>query len=352
MSQNSGGFDSCRNRSSTGENPVEIDDTDPETLYPSSSRTSFESITWPDSLAGAGSGKDPALSADISMSRNIIIAIAAIGAFTSSAAARERRPEIVTGSQPAFTALQVEPADEPPHVAKAGASANEPQILADLVSAPSVIPSGPRDLPRDYELEMASIAQRLSTDMEAISKSVGTGQITREQGEYVNGERCQVAMMQFQLFGALHIILEEDIARAPAVRTKPNPSAGGEMVLVALPFSSLELNPSLVEYLGLNPAQVRSIQRLMDQERPTTEPLMLELRAVSRELGIVIRQSQNKDDGAASQRLRSSQARLIKQLIKANSRLQRRIDDVLDPQQRKKLDAFRRTVEVTVGEGN
>src|SRR5580658_3541539 len=95
MSQNSGGFDSCRNRSSTGENPVEIDDTDPETLYPSSSRTSFESITWPDSLAGAGSGKDPALSADISMSRNIIIAIAAIGAFTSSAAARERRPEIV-----------------------------------------------------------------------------------------------------------------------------------------------------------------------------------------------------------------------------------------------------------------
>jgi hypothetical protein len=259
---------------------------------------------------------DPALSEDISiMSRNIILAIAVIGTFTSSAAARERRPGIVTASPPAFTAPQVElPDDEPPHVAMVGASANEPHILADLVSVPSVIPRGPRDLPRDYELEMASIAQRLSMDLGAISKAVGTGQITKEQGEHVSGERCQAAMMQFQLFGALRAILEEDIARTPAVRTKPNPSAGGEMVLVALPFSSLELNPSLVEYLGLNPAQVRSIQRLMDQERPTTEPLMLELRAVSRELGVVIRQSQNKDDGGASQRLGASQARLIKQL--------------------------------------
>src|ERR1700677_2167994 len=164
------------------------------------------------------------------MSRNIIIAIAVIGAFTSSAAARERRPEIVTASQPAFTALQVQPDDEPPHVAMVGASANEPQILADLVSAPSVIPSGRRDLLRDYGFEMAFIAQRLSMDLEAISKAVGTRQITREQGEYVGGERCQAAMTQFQRFGALHTIPKEDIARTPTVRTKPNPSAGGEMV--------------------------------------------------------------------------------------------------------------------------
>jgi hypothetical protein len=38
--------------------------------------------------------------------------------------------------------------------------------------------------------------------------------------------------------------------------------------------------------------------------------------------------------------------------MRANSRLQRRIDEVLDPQQRKKLETFKRSGEVTVGEGN
>jgi hypothetical protein len=38
--------------------------------------------------------------------------------------------------------------------------------------------------------------------------------------------------------------------------------------------------------------------------------------------------------------------------MRANSRLQRKINDVLDPKQRKKLDSFQRTTEVTVGGGN
>jgi hypothetical protein len=203
---------------------------------------------------------------------------------------------------------------------------------------------------RDYELEMASIAAQLSMDLGVISNAVRTGQIIREQGEYVSGERYQVAMRQFQLLGALHSILEEDIARAPAAPTEPTPSPGGETVLVAMPFSSLQLNPSLVEYLGLNPTQVRSIQRLMDQERPRTQPLMLELRTVSAESGVAVRQS-NDNEGIA-QSLGARQTRLLKQLMRANSRLQRRIDDVLDPQQRKKLDAFRRDTEVSVVQSN
>ena len=38
--------------------------------------------------------------------------------------------------------------------------------------------------------------------------------------------------------------------------------------------------------------------------------------------------------------------------MRANSGLQRQINDVLDPQQRKKLDSFKRTSEVTMGEGS
>jgi mevalonate kinase len=191
-------------------------------------------------------------------------------------------------------------------------------------------------------------------DLAVISNAVGTGQITREQGEFASGERYQVAIMQFQLFSALHAMLEADIALTPPVRTDSTSSSAGDLVLVAMPFSSLQLSPSLVEYLGLTPSQVRSIQKLMDQERPTTEPLMHELRRISGELGAALQQSHSNEDEGPPQRqkLAATQARILKQLMRANSRLQRRINDVLGPQQRKKLDSFKRTSEVAVGEGN
>jgi len=259
---------------------------------------------------------------------------------------------IVTASQPVFSAAPRKVhGDEPPPVAMVSVSADDTHVLADIVEMSPVIPRGPLDVLRDYELEMASIAEQLSSDLGVISNAVEKGQITREQGEYASEERYQVAMMQFQLFGALHAMLEQDIARTPAV-PEPAPSLSAEMVMVAMPFSSLQLNPSLVEYLGLNPTQVRSIQRLMERERPTTEPLMLKLRTISVELGVAIEQSQSNDNEGAAQQLAATQARLLKKLMIANSRLQRRIDDVLNPQQRQKLDAFKRTGEVTVGQGN
>jgi Spy/CpxP family protein refolding chaperone len=259
----------------------------------------------------------------------------------------------VTASQPAFTVVQRNPTDdEPPHVTIAGASTDKAYIPADLLATAAVMPRGPRDLLRDYELEMASIAGQLSMDLGAISNAVGTTQITREQGEYVSGEVFQVAMMRFQLLGALHAMLEADIARTPAVRTDPTPPPAGETVLVAMPFSSFPLSPSMVEYLGLTSTQAKAIQKLMDQERPTTEPLIHELRTVGGELCAAIQQSQNHQNEGTAQRLAARQARLLKQLMRANFRLQRRINDVLDSQQRKKLDSFKRTSEVMVGEGN
>jgi Spy/CpxP family protein refolding chaperone len=132
----------------------------------------------------------------------------------------------------------------------------------------------------------------------------------------------------------------------------PTPSSTGEVVLVVMPFSSLQLNPTLVEYLGLTRTQAKAIQKLMDHERPTTEPLMDELRTVSAELNVAIRQNQSNDNEAVAKSLAVTQARLLKQLMRANSRLQRRIDDVLGPQQLKKLDALRQKAEVSVVHGS
>src|SRR5258708_5246948 len=77
--------------------------------------------------------------------RNFIMKAKVIVAFLLS---------IVTASQPAFTAVRrALPNDEAPHVAMVGVSADNAHVLADLVAIPPVIPRGPRDLLRDYELE-------------------------------------------------------------------------------------------------------------------------------------------------------------------------------------------------------
>jgi hypothetical protein len=237
---------------------------------------------------------------------------------------------MVTASQSAFTSVQRKPTDhEPPPGARTCASADDAQVTTDLLATTRMIPRGPGVLRRNYEMEMASTAAPLSIGQRTISNAAGTGYL-----------------------GTPHAVQEAEIARTRTVRTDPTPSPAGERLLVAMPFSSLQLSPSLIEYLGLSPTQVGSIQGLMDQERPTTEPLMHELRTISGELGAVMQQSQNHENEETAQRLATSQARLLKQLMRANSRLQARIDAVLDSQQRKKLDFFKRASEATVGEGN
>jgi hypothetical protein len=216
---------------------------------------------------------------------------------------------IVTASQPAFTAVPSKPADDSPSPgAMARVSADDAHVLEEILAITPTVPLGPHDLLRGYESEMGSIAERLSTELGAITNAVGMGQISREQGEYVSGERYRVAMMQFQLFSALHAILEADIARTPAARTDSTRSPAGEMVVVAPPFSSFQLTPSLVEYLGLTATQVRAIQGFIEQARPTTQRLMLELQTIDGERA-ASQQRQNNDNEGAPQRLAATQSK-------------------------------------------
>jgi hypothetical protein len=200
---------------------------------------------------------------------------------------------IVTASQSAFTVVRHTPTDDAPPLAVASATMDNGNVPADLLAIIPVIP-----------------------------------------------------------LSARHEMAKDDLARAPAVQRDSATSRVGETVLVEMPFSSLQVSPSFVEYLGLTPRQVRSIQRLMDQVRPKTEPLMLELRTISGELNAAVQHRQNEYDEGATQRLAATQARLLRQLVTANSRLQQRIYDVLDPRQRKKVDSFGRTSELTMGVGS
>lgn len=208
---------------------------------------------------------------------------------------------IPTASQATITAGQCKPSDDgPPHVELGCGSADHSPLPTGLLAVTAVASCHPRDLVRHHELE------------------TGPG----------GGPK-------------------EDMVRplAPV-------SSASDLVVIAMPFSSLQLSPSLVEYLGLIPNQITAIQNLMDQERPTEEPLMHALETTSSELGSAIQQRRNNHSDQAIQRLSAVQTKLLEQLMTCNSRLRQHINGILSLRQRKRLDTFIRTTDVTVGEGN
>jgi Spy/CpxP family protein refolding chaperone len=212
------------------------------------------------------------------------------------------------------------------------------EILTSVLAIPSAIPLGPEDRLREYERGMATIAQQLSLQLRHIVQGVTSGQLSREQGEQLTGEQYQVARMQFELLSALHSMLQQDIARTTVVNHEPAPSMDPGIVMVALPFSSLKLSPSLAAHLDLSPEQVNAIEQLMSDQRRDLEPLMAQMRATKIKLLAVTagRQTNEKEIKA----LADAQAALLKKLILANSRMQERIYKLLSREQRKKIDAF------------
>ncbi len=114
-------------------------------------------------------------------------------------------------AQPRRKAVDVEP---PPVEKILATTAQENAVLAELVAIKPEVPLGPLDVLREYERGMTFIAQSLSAEIANISQAQEANQITREQAEYQIQERYQTAMMQHQVLGALHDVLEHDVAQA------------------------------------------------------------------------------------------------------------------------------------------
>jgi Heavy-metal resistance len=226
--------------------------------------------------------------------------------------------------------------------------------LEQVLTTPSAAPLGPRDLIAEYERGMTEIGNRMSSDLANISQAVQKKELTREQAEEIIGERYQLAMMQFQLLSALHDILVEDLARSSA-RTNPTTSNTGPvqtsngMVLVSLPFSSFQLNPSLAEYLKLDSQQSQAIQQLMSDEQRKLEPLMAQLRSTRQKLLAATQQGRYDKDEVQS--LANAQARMLTNLITANAQMQTKLYKLLTPEQRAKLDRVKQGGDMSVAEG-
>ena len=216
--------------------------------------------------------------------------------------------------------------------------------LKDAQSASDVVPRDPKELLQEYEAEMEAITQSFATALGSITEAVGRGELTSEQGQKITTELYQVAQMRFELLGAWRSMLEHDLARVPTATAPPTPALdeNNEIVMVALPFSSFELNPSLAEYLNLSQSQIEAIQQVMARERGNVQPLIAQLKAAKEKLlATDVRQPNDKNIKV----LAGTQAGLLAKLIVANARMQSEIYKVLTPEQQEKLEYLKRSNE-------
>lgn len=223
-------------------------------------------------------------------------------------------------------------------------SAQDDTALKDAQSASDVVPRDPKELLQEYEAEMEAITQRFAVALASITEAVGRGELTSEQGRKITTELYQVSQMRFELLGAWRAMLEEDLARVPAAAAPPAPATeeNNEIVMVALPFSSFELSPSLAEYLNLSQSQMEAIQQVMARERGNVQPLMAQLKTAKEKLlAADARQPNDKNIKV----LAYTQAGLLAKLIVANARMQSKIYKLLTPEQQEKLDGLKRSNE-------
>jgi len=220
-------------------------------------------------------------------------------------------------------------------------------VVMQVLRVKPELPRGPNDILEDYEVEMAEITSQMSHELGEICEAMAKGQLSGEQGEYLARERYQVATMQFQLLSALHVILEHSLAQASIAQTKddPDPPPAGQALVLSLPFSSLQLNSSLAQYLELTPEQMSAITRVMASERPYVTPLMAELDATRQKLAMATRNAHLDQKQISS--LALTQAHLLTKLVAENAELQAKISRLLNSEQRRKIEKLKQDNEVS-----
>ena len=212
--------------------------------------------------------------------------------------------------------------------------------VKDVPTSPPVVPNDAKQVLQDYDSLMIVLTQKFSATLATIAEAVKRGEVSSEQAREMSVEQYQVTHMEFELLSLWRGIEEQDSARIPDVEAKPDSTQESEVVMVALPFSSLQLNPSLATYLSLTSSQVEAIQQVMMREQHSLEPLMTALRVTREKLLAIGSEHVNEKQVKA---LADTEASLLARLIVANARMQAKIYKILSPEQQKKLSDLERT---------
>ncbi|HWY54401.1 MAG TPA: hypothetical protein VNZ03_08060 [Terriglobales bacterium] len=148
----------------------------------------------------------------------------------------------------------------------------EHPAVPNALTNTAIAPDDPKQVLQDYDSLMIALTQKFSATLAAIADAAKRGDLSSEQAREMSAEQYQLTQMQFELLSLWRGIEEQDLARIPDVEAKPDSTQGSEVVMVALPFSSFQLNPSLATYLSLTSSQVEAIQRVMMWEQHSLEP--------------------------------------------------------------------------------
>jgi hypothetical protein len=139
-----------------------------------------------------------------------------------------------------FTALAQPPQmkdknkdDAPPPVQQVvtGSKADS-ELLSTLLSVKPQIPLGPDYVLQGYENEMTLVSQKMSIELQSIERALRSRQITHDEAEYLIQQRYQVAMMQYEVFTALHDALEQEIQKV-AAKSEDVPAKGSDRAVAA-----------------------------------------------------------------------------------------------------------------------
>ena len=224
----------------------------------------------------------------------------------------------------------------------------EDPAVTNVLTNTAIVPDDPKQVLQDYDSLMIALTQKFSATLATIADAAKRGDLSSEQAREMSAEHYQLIRMQFELLSLWRGIEEQDLARVPDVEAKPDSTQGNEVVMVALPFSSFQLNPSLATYLSLTPSQVEAIQRVMMWEKHSLEPLMTQLRNTRERLLAIGSEHLNAKQVRS---LAETEARLLARLIVANARMQSKIFNILSAEQQKKLSDLERTQGALTSEG-
>jgi LTXXQ motif family protein len=249
---------------------------------------------------------------------------------------------IVAAPIAAFAHANADEENPQPSVTHSDIAAVDQLTVKTMSTDPAVVPGEQKQTSDNYQAAMIAITQRFSATLASIAEGVQRGNLTSGQAKEMSVELYQVAQMQFQLLSLWREIEERDSAQTPDAQEDPALTQDNEIVMVALPFSSLQLNPSLAEYLNLTPTQAEAIRQLMTRERETLHHLTTQIQITGKRLlamgGDHINQNELKG-------LAKAEAALLAKLIVANARLQSKIYKILNSDQQTKLKDLERNRE-------
>jgi LTXXQ motif family protein len=224
----------------------------------------------------------------------------------------------------------------------------EDPAIINVPKSPAVTANDPKQALQDYDLLMIALTQKFSATLATIADAAKRGELGSDQAREMSAEQYQLTHMQFELLSLWRGIEEQDMARIPDVEAKPDSTQENDVVIVALPFSSFQLNSSLATYLSLTPSQVEAIQQVMMCEQHSLEPLTTQLRTTRERLLAIGSEHLNAKQVKA---LADTEASLLARLIVANARMQSKIFKVLSAEQQKKLSDFERTQGALTSDG-